>query len=211
MDIEQEQIWNQNLNIMLDRLENEVKNPAGGLALHLGCGPQILPGFLNIDKYFEHSKVINWDMYKLPLEDGTVSTIYSSHSLEHLPFHRAKLALAEWARVLKPGGKLFLAVPDLEVICQKMIDPDIPLATRHSWFIYTLFGYQIDPNKHSQPHTFNLSEVEDLPLDEGQFHRCGFTTETLRMFLSQLNFEITEMFQYNGWDTPSIWCSASKT
>jgi SAM-dependent methyltransferase len=211
MDRELEHIWLMNRDQMVQRLETIVKDcPNHGLSLHLGCGPHHLAGFINADKYYDHPRVVKWDMYQIPLVDGIVSTIYSSHALEHLPFHRAKLALVEWGRVLKQGGRVFLAIPDLEVICQKMLDPEIPVEVRHSWYHYTLFGYQIDPNTLKQPNNLNLSDVSDFPLDEGQFHRCGFTEETIQYFLRQAGFDIAEIFKYDGYSTPSIWVSAVK-
>lgn len=50
-----------------------------------------------------------YDGKRLPFEDGTVDTVYASHTLEHIdePFD----AIREWFRVLKVGGYLVLAVP----------------------------------------------------------------------------------------------------
>jgi predicted SAM-dependent methyltransferase len=49
----------------------------------------------------------------IPLPDGSVEVLYSSHMLEHLTRDEAGLFLAEAARVLRPGGILRIAVPDL--------------------------------------------------------------------------------------------------
>jgi len=49
----------------------------------------------------------------IPHADGTVDAIYASHMLEHLDRAEARSFLAECRRVLKPGGILRLAVPDL--------------------------------------------------------------------------------------------------
>lgn len=46
--------------------------------------------------------------------DGEVSEIYSSHCLEHFPHVKTLYVLKEWSRVLKPGGVLYLAVPDFK-------------------------------------------------------------------------------------------------
>jgi SAM-dependent methyltransferase/uncharacterized protein YbaR (Trm112 family) len=46
----------------------------------------------------------------LPIADGTLDYLCSSHVLEHLPDPLA--ALHEWHRVLRPGGWLYLVVPD---------------------------------------------------------------------------------------------------
>jgi len=50
---------------------------------------------------------------RIPHGDGTVDAIYASHMLEHLDQVEARLFLAECRRVMKPGGILRLAVPDL--------------------------------------------------------------------------------------------------
>lgn len=55
---------------------------------------------------------------KLPYEDGCVDVIYSSHMLEHLSRDGAEFFLCEAFRVLKFGGILRLALPDL---CKKAI------------------------------------------------------------------------------------------
>src|SRR5262245_21407020 len=50
------------------------------------------------------------DARALPLPDGTLDYLCSSHVLEHLPDPIA--ALHEWHRVLRSGGCLYLVVPD---------------------------------------------------------------------------------------------------
>lgn len=50
---------------------------------------------------------------RIPHAAGSVDTVYSSHMIEHLDRHEASLFLAECLRVLKPGGVLRLAVPNL--------------------------------------------------------------------------------------------------
>lgn len=50
------------------------------------------------------------DARALPIADGTLDYLCSSHVLEHLPNPIA--ALHEWHRVLRPGGLLYLVVPD---------------------------------------------------------------------------------------------------
>lgn len=50
------------------------------------------------------------DALALPLPDAALDYLCSSHVLEHLPNPLA--ALHEWHRVLRPGGWLYLVVPD---------------------------------------------------------------------------------------------------
>lgn len=55
---------------------------------------------------------------RLPAADASVDVVYSSHMLEHLDREGAKAFLEETLRVLRPGGILRIAVPDIE----KMVD-----------------------------------------------------------------------------------------
>ena len=51
--------------------------------------------------------------HRIPHASGTVDVVYSSHMIEHLDRREAVSFLAECLRVLKPGGVLRLAAPDL--------------------------------------------------------------------------------------------------
>lgn len=53
---------------------------------------------------------------RFPYPDGTFDYVFSSHMLEHLCPDEATGCLREIHRVLKPGGVLRLAVPDLDYI-----------------------------------------------------------------------------------------------
>lgn len=64
---------------------------------------------------------------KFPFADGTFDCIYSSHMLEHLRPGDAKRCLSEIHRVLKPGGVLRIAVPDLDQVLKKYV-PEAPEA-----------------------------------------------------------------------------------
>jgi predicted SAM-dependent methyltransferase len=56
--------------------------------------------------------------------DGSVSELYLSHVLEHLDYRKeAFTALTEFRRILVPGGRLMIGVPDLDVLCHLMLAP----------------------------------------------------------------------------------------
>ena len=161
--------------------------------LNLGCGERILPGFINVDKYYQDSQVINFDIFQLPFEDNTIDGIFCAHVLEHLPFRHARLAIIEWARVLK--GFLYLGIPDVELIFEYFkVNDDIDM------FLVTLFGFQTDPG--------NRGEDLNYPVNDGHFHKCGFTKKMIQDQLEVNGFVIDELYNYDGWGTPSIWVKA---
>ena len=52
----------------------------------------------------------------------TFDAVWSSHSLEHLYAHEVPAALAEFKRVLKPGGFALITSPDLESIASLLVE-----------------------------------------------------------------------------------------
>lgn len=53
--------------------------------------------------------------HNIPLPDESVDLVYASHVLEYYDWDEAEnIVLPEWKRILKPGGKLRIAVPDFE-------------------------------------------------------------------------------------------------
>jgi predicted SAM-dependent methyltransferase len=84
--------------------------------LNLGCGHSAHPDFINLDWAWKRQIDICWDLAKeLPLEDASLSGIYSEHCLEHLPLPVIDRVLADCYRILKPGGVLRIVVPDGEM------------------------------------------------------------------------------------------------
>lgn len=94
------------------------------IKLNLASHGDNLPGYLNVD-YDEETADLKADVTDLPLEDESVDEILAFHILEHFrmgdyeahlsnPLNNKTVwdALAEWRRVLKPGGVLHIKVPD---------------------------------------------------------------------------------------------------
>jgi predicted SAM-dependent methyltransferase len=82
--------------------------------LHLGAGSDCMEGWLNTDIVPANARVAFLDMTKpFPFEDETFDFIYSEHCIEHVPHKDGALMLEECRRVLKPGGVLRIATPDL--------------------------------------------------------------------------------------------------
>lgn len=86
--------------------------------VHLGCGSRELPGYVHVDlsdyPHIDHRH----DIRSLPMfADRSVDLLYASHVLEYFDRVEVGPVLAEWRRVLAPGGTLRLAVPDFAALC----------------------------------------------------------------------------------------------
>jgi predicted O-linked N-acetylglucosamine transferase (SPINDLY family)/predicted SAM-dependent methyltransferase/glycosyltransferase involved in cell wall biosynthesis len=94
--------------------------------LHIGCGKNIFPDWINIDIEANSPGVdLICDVRgELPFNDGSCSLIYNEHVLEHLTVEEGLFFLKECRRVLQPGGTLRIAMPDLENIVQKYNSED---------------------------------------------------------------------------------------
>ncbi|EKQ68400.1 hypothetical protein OsccyDRAFT_2931 [Leptolyngbyaceae cyanobacterium JSC-12] len=102
--------------------------------------------------------------------DESVDQIYASHVLEHFFYNLDNeliRVLAEWKRVLKPGGQLLISVPDLRTLCWLYLNPNFEPIERYQ-IMRMMFGGQV-----------NQYDV----------HKVGFDFDTLGMYLQEVGFE----------------------
>ncbi len=84
---------------------------------NLGCGRRYHPDWINIDIVAHSPAVIAHDLRKgIPLPNDHCAIVYHSNIIEHMRQHEAPFFLRECLRVLRPGGLLRIATPDLEEI-----------------------------------------------------------------------------------------------
>lgn len=77
--------------------------------------------------------------------DGTFAEIYASHVVEHLDY-KDELArtLKDWHRVLAPGGRLYVSVPDMDVLAELFLAKD-QLSLEERFFVMRMmFGGHVD-------------------------------------------------------------------
>lgn len=95
----------------------QLLNRQGLLKLNIGCGTDYKDGWINIDNNSDNNiqKLdLNWDLkYPLPIPENSVDYIFNEHFIEHLTVEESRAALKDMLRVLKPGGVLRIAMPDL--------------------------------------------------------------------------------------------------
>ncbi len=99
-------------------------------------------------------------------EDSSADKIYASHILEHLDYRGAQEGLREWFRVLRQGGVLMVAVPDLVVLSKLFLRADLSLVDMQR-ITGMIFGGQID---------------------EYDYHKAGYRMETLSYLLRSVGF-----------------------
>jgi predicted SAM-dependent methyltransferase len=147
--------------------QNEVR-------LHLGSGELPRPSWVNVDLFGVPVQLI-WNLKrKLPFADGSVDAIFHEHMLEHLPIDCGLGLTAECYRVLKPGGVLRIAVPDVQIY----------------------FGYydrQAIPEARNQRWTPMMNVLEEF---YGQGHRIMYDFQTLALLCHAAGFPDVERRQF---------------
>lgn len=137
-------------------------------------------GFVNVD--FDHPTAdLKADVSSLPFDDDAVDVILAYHILEHFrageyephlsnPLNpkTAMAALAEWRRVLRPGGKLEIKVPDFEKIV---------------WLYYNFPQW----SRTESPVNAPFGSYSDWIISNGQ-HQCLFDKKTMHKILTVCGF-----------------------
>lgn len=92
--------------------------------LNVGCGTKFICSeqWVNIDIGARHQCVIEHNIIKgLPFDNNSFDVVYHSNILEHLQKKEAENFTKECFRVLKKGGILRIAVPDLEAVVKQYL------------------------------------------------------------------------------------------
>jgi SAM-dependent methyltransferase len=91
------------------------RDPATVRRLNWGCGEYPEPGWINSDRKDGPGIEVSCDIRDgLPLPAGSVDYAVSIHALPEVPYPELVPVLRELRRVLRRGGVLRLALPDLE-------------------------------------------------------------------------------------------------
>lgn len=99
--------------------------------LELGSGTHPTPGFTHLDINPAAPDVdIVGTAWPLNLPDGTVGEIRAVDVLEHLSYWDTDQILADWFRVLRPGGKIYIQVPDAQSIMEWFVRAPAKLTDR---------------------------------------------------------------------------------
>jgi len=94
--------------------------------LNLGSGGDYRPGYINIDAMPNTGADIVADITQpLPFKDASCGEVVAQDILEHLTLSQQESVLKEIFRVLAPGGKLHVRIPNIDdIITRFEDDPD---------------------------------------------------------------------------------------
>ena len=82
--------------------------------LHIGCGFNILDGWLNTNYFPRKKSILHLDATKpFPFEDQQFAFVFSEHMIGHLDYDGSIFMLKECKRVLRPGGRIRISIASL--------------------------------------------------------------------------------------------------
>lgn len=163
---------------------------AAPFRLHLACGKVHLPGWINIDQDAVSNIVdVSWDLRrKLPLQDECAEFVFHEHFLEHLTVQEGLALLKECRRVLRPGGVLRVAMPDLAEVVRQYYEND----WRHPWM--KKYGYEWIETR---------AENINIAFREWQ-HQWLYDREELHRRLKEAGFDTIHDCQRRHSTTPAL-------
>lgn len=154
--------------------------------LNLGCGQHFHRDWFNVDIVSDSEYVQAHDLRQgIPFADNFFEVVYHSNILEHFEKDAALFFVQECERVLKPGGVLRIATPDLHRIAQEYLRwvaaglenfNDVQVAANYDWIMLEMYDQVVRKTSGGQMMTY----LKQVPINEAYLiERCGREVENL--------------------------------
>jgi predicted SAM-dependent methyltransferase len=147
--------------------------------IQIGSGSNILEGWLNTDVVPAPNVFFLDTTKRFPIDEKTFDYIYSEHHIEHLTYQEGVGMTREAYRILKPGGKMRIATPNLAVLLSLYEPSNSQQQEHYMEFITNKF---IPYAKVSKP----IFVINNAFHNWG--HRFLYDRETLQMIMEEVGF-----------------------
>lgn len=115
--------------------------------MQIGCGSNILEGWLNTDLNYSEKIAFLDAGEKFPIESDKFDFIYSEHLFEHLKIEQQLNMLEESYRVLKNGGIMRIATPSIEFLFNLYAKPKTDVNKHYiNWAVNNIPNLKITSN-----------------------------------------------------------------
>jgi len=149
--------------------------------LNLGCGFKYVKAkeWLNADMMSVGDDVVKCNFLDgIPFESNSFDLVYHSHVLEHFAKADGEKFIAECYRILKPGGFIRIALPNLEVIAKEYLK-NLERATSgehnadndYDWIMLEMYDQTVR-NK-TGGNMMNYLIKDKIPNEQYVFNRIG--------------------------------------
>jgi predicted SAM-dependent methyltransferase len=124
---------------------------------------------------------------RLPFADASIAALRANHVLEHQSYELIPATLQEWARVLKPGGRVDIGVPDARFIAEQWVREEIDTAEANYWIL----------GGHSDRAAHRGVDRQGVPRWLWNAHHTLFDAAWLRRHLQDKGFVDIEIVTYD--------------
>jgi SAM-dependent methyltransferase len=164
--------------------------------LQIGSHVCTLPDWLNTDLYPSSFGTVSLDATKtFPLPDASFDYVFSEHQMEHITYSEALKMLGECRRILRPGGKIRIAVPSLDCLVDLFRESRTELQERYIRYSTDFLWPKIQ--EPGPCFAFNSSFMH-------WGHKFIYDRETLRSTLESVGFTKTQFFTPGESDDPNL-------
>lgn len=180
------------------------------IRIELGSGPHGLPGFFHIDAVKVGNVHHQADVRDLSfLETNCADELYSAHTVEHFSYTEIDQILKEWCRVLKPGGKITIKMPDLDFLCRAYVEG---IHSTEEVMIAIFGGFADEPGgpdgweKISGDPNWERNTIRDgnIPYPgkytEWAGHKALYTFNTFKPRMERAGFQDVQRVVENDWE-----------
>ena len=166
-----------------------------GLSLNIGSGGRGLPDWVNVELRRHRDTTLCLDIRRaLPLANGSVRRILAEHVIEHVDFRSDLPAmLVEFYRVLEPGGRLRIVVPDGERFLMAYASRDAAMWRELGW-----------DESHLPEDIFTPMHVVNHIFHQGGEHLFAYDFETLALVLRKAGFSMVKRQTFRISDDPEL-------
>jgi len=141
-----------------------------------------------LDSNYSPTFRCQWGAERLPISNDTYDWVHASHVLEHVPWWQTRFSLSEVLRILKPGGRFTVWVPDTIAIINKAEqDPEGFMQLEKSWTGLRRTRQKRDPWLHMNARVlWGYREREEGQIQH--FHKAIFSRKSLKALLQDGGF-----------------------
>lgn len=165
--------------------------------LHIGCGENVIEGWLNSDLNPKNERVLRLDATKpFPFEDEQFDYIFSEHFIEHIDYPQGLQMLSECRRVLKRGGRARITTPNMVFLIDLYRRDKSEQQRRYiEWATKSFINYA--------PVTRDVFVINNYFMcDWG--HRFIYDLESLTGLMQAAGFANVKPFELNVSDAPAL-------
>jgi len=100
-------------------------DPKSVAYLNLGAGDDRFEGYVRLDFFSRDPDIFGADLrHPLQIDDAVFDGIFTEHTLEHLTYAEVARLLRECRRILKPGGRIRIVLPDVSIFTERYVAKD---------------------------------------------------------------------------------------